>query len=313
MLLPMAPDVFHRIQFGSIGRQKFDFEPSTRLVHKIPNQTTSMAAKTIPNNEKIARNMAHQVSKKFDNLRASDCSGKQPEVKRPHGDSSNCRNRFPIEMELKHWSLSTRGPRTTTVRPFAQSALVDEYDGLALQLGFFLSSGHRLVFHRRIVSSSRSSARVVGLWQLHPRLFSTFHTCPAWYLTPHSRSIRSATLQAVQRLVSYPNASGPRFSASRILSRSASDNSGLRPARPAFLRPAIPVSVNCLAHRFTDCRWTPTRRATSASWIPFFSNFAACSRRFSRSSKFRFTPAGFPMRQSIQHILSPVTILCGSQ
>ena len=208
-MFPMAPNVFDRIEFRSIGRQKFDLDPSSRLIYKVPDQTTAMAAKTIPNDEKIARDMAHQMSKEFHNLRTPDRSGKQPEIKSPPGDACNCGNRLPIEMKLQNRSLPPRRPGPATMRSLAQAAFVDEDNGLPLQMGFFLSSGHRLFFHLRIASSSRSNARVVGLWQLHPRFFSTFQTCPVWYLTPHSRSIRSATLQAVQRPVSYPSASGP--------------------------------------------------------------------------------------------------------
>jgi hypothetical protein len=209
--------------------------------------------------------------------------------------------------------MSPGSPSTTTVRALTQTAFINKNYGLALLLGFFLSSGHRFFFHRRMACSSRSKALSVGLWQLHPRLFRIFQTCPEWYRTPHSRSIRSDTRQAVHRLVSYPNASGPRFSASRILSRPAFDKRGLRPARPAFLRPDMPDSFNCRAQRLTDCRWTPTRRATSASWTPFFNNLAARRRRFSSASKFLFTPAGFPMHRSIQQFSESVTILCGIQ
>ena len=300
MMFPMTPDIFHRVEFRRIGRKKFHFHPSIGFSDEIPNHPTAMAAKAVPNHEKIARDMAHQMSEKLHNLRTSNCSRKQPEVKSPPSDTGYCGNRLPVEVELEHRSLPARRPCAATVRSFAQTAFVHKYNGLPLQLGFFLSSGHRCFFQRRIASSSRSIARVVGLWQLHPSIFSTFHTCPEWYRIPHSRSIRSATLQAVQRLVSYPSDSGPRFRPSRIFSRSVSERRGLRPALPAFFSPDMPDSLNCRAHRLTDWRCTPTRRATSASWIPCFSSFAACRRRFSSTSKFRFTPAGFPIHWSIQ-------------
>ena len=313
MLFPMSPDILHRIKFRSISRQELDFYSAIRFLNEIPNQTTAMAAEAVPDNKKIAGNLTHQVCQELHHLGTSDRSGKKPEVKRPPSNARNRRNRFPVEVELKHWSLSSRGPRPAPVRPFAQTTFVDENYGLALQLGFFLSSGHRFCFHRRIASSSRSKALVVGLWQLHPSFVSSFHTCPEWYLIPHSRSIKSATLQAVQRPVSYPSASGPRFKPSRILSRSASVKRGFRPARPAFFKPDMPNSLSCRAQRLTDWRCTPTRRATSASWIPCFNSLAACMRRCSSTSKFLFTPAGFPMHWSIQQNLNNVTILCGTQ
>jgi hypothetical protein len=313
MMLPVTPDVFHRIELRCIGRQEIDFYSSLRFPHEISDQATAMTTQPVPNHKKVAWNVAHQMRKEFHNLRTANGSRKQPEIESPPGDARNRRNSLPVEMELKHWCLPARRPGTAAVRPFAQTAFVHKYNGLPLQLGFFLSSGHRLFFHRRILSSSRSIARAVGLWQLHPSFCSTFQTCPEWYLIPHSCSIRSATLQAVQRPVSYPSASGPRFRASRIRIRSSSERRALRPALPAFLSPEMPDSLNCRAQRLTDCRCTPTRRATSASWIPFFSSLAACIRRLSSTSKLRFTPAGFPMHESIQQTLKNVTILCGIQ
>lgn len=209
-------------------------------------------------------------------------------------------------MELKNRDLTPRGPGAATMRFLAQAAFVDEYYSLPSQLGFFLSSVHHLFSHRRIASSSRFAALVVGLWKVQPSSCSTFQTCSECYLTPHSCSIRSATLHAVQRLVSYPNASGPRFSASRILCRSSSDNRGIRPARPGFLRPDIRDPLSCRAPRLADCRWVPTRRTTSVSWIPYISSFASPKQCFSR------TLAGVLMRQSIQQFANKVSMLYGT-
>lgn len=313
MLFQMSPNVFNRIKLRCIAGEKFNFKLSLCFFNEIPDHSTMMAAQPIPDHEKIARDMAHQMSQKFNYLGTSYCSGKKTEVKSPPGNACNSRNCLPIEVKLKYRSLPTRRPGTTTMRPFAQTAFVYEYNGLPLYLGFFLSSGQRFFFHWRMASSFRSRALPVGRWQLHPSCFKIFQTCPGWYCTPHSRSIRSATRHAVQRPVSYPKASGPRFSASRMFFSSFSDKRGFRPARLAFFRPAIPDSSNCLAQRLTDCRWAPTRRATSASWMPFPNSLAAFMRRFSSASKFRFTPAGFPIQRSILQNYKYVTILCGTQ
>jgi hypothetical protein len=62
------------------------------------------------------------------------------------------------------------------MRALAQSTFIDEDDGSALFFGFFLSSGQRCFFQRRMDGSFRSSARPAGRWQLQPicrRIFQT--------------------------------------------------------------------------------------------------------------------------------------------
>ena len=178
MLLQISPDVFNRIKFRCIAREKFNFKPSLCFFNKIPDHSTVMAAQSVPNHEKVARYMAHQMSQELYDLGTSNRSGKQSEVKSPPSDAGNGRNCLPIEVKLKYRSLPTRRPGTTSMRPFAQTAFVHKYNRLPLYLGFFLSSGQRFFFHRRMASSSRSSALPVGLWQLHPSCFRIFQTCP---------------------------------------------------------------------------------------------------------------------------------------
>ena len=68
-----------------------------------------------------------------------------------------------------------------------------------------------------------------------------------------------------------------------------------------------------LAHRLTDCRCTPTSRATSAWLQPLRSSSAARSRRASRASKSRRTPRGLPMSRSVPEMARNVTIFYESQ
>ena len=269
MLLPMAPQILHRIQFRGVSRKKFKFQTPIGGDNEVFHHSTTMRPQSIPDHNQIPVDVAQEMFQELHRLRTADGPWKEPEVESPPSDVCNSRKRLPIEVILKYWSLPSGCPSTIAMRPFAQPAFVDENYCATLPLGFFLTFGHRSFFHRRIFSSSRSSARPVGRWQLQPSLRNSHHTCPGLYLTPHSRSIRSATRQAVQRLVSYPSASGPRLRPASILPRSASVSLGFRPARPAFFKPVIPCSANCRAHRFTDCRCTPTRLATSASWTPF--------------------------------------------
>src|SRR6516225_10222108 len=102
------------------------------------------------------------MREELDDLGTTDGSRKQPKVKVPPSHPGDRRQHLPVKVILQHRRLSPRRPGPTAMGPFAQSAFVDEDDGTALFLGFFLISGQRSCFHRRILSSSRSSARPTG-------------------------------------------------------------------------------------------------------------------------------------------------------
>jgi hypothetical protein len=161
-----------------------------------------------------------------------------------------------------------------------------------------------------MAGSLRSKARPAGRCGVQPNSCSRRQVCTVEYLTPHSRSIRSATRQAVQRLVPYPKASGPRFKPCTMRCRSAAVSWGGRPARGMRFKASAPPCSNCRAQRFTDWRCTPTRRATSAWCKPCLSRRAAFRRRRSSFARSRLTPAGCPMPESITEIVAVVTILC---
>src|SRR5439155_7386313 len=108
------------------------------------------------------------MGEELDDLWAADRSRKQAEVEVPPRHPRHRRQHLPVEVILQHRRLSPWRPSAAAVRALAQSAFVDEDDSSPLFLGFFLIYGQRCCFQRRILSSSRSSARPTGRWQLHP-------------------------------------------------------------------------------------------------------------------------------------------------
>ncbi len=295
MVLPVTPEVPDGIQFGRVGGQAFQYQPAFGVGDEVADEPTPVAGQAVPDHQQRSGDMPHQVLKELDDLGALDRARVQSEVKTPPRDSGNRRQTPPVEVILQDRCLPSGRPGPIPVRPFRQSAFVDEDDGPAFVPGFFLISGQRFCFHTRMAASSRAKARPVGRWQLQPSCRRIRHTWPRWNRTPHSSSIKCATRHAVHNCVSYPSASGPCFNPDSIFFRSARLSRGLRPARPAFFSPDFPDSAICRDHRFTDWRCTPTRRATPDSDNPCFSSFAAFIRRFSNASKSRRTPAGFPM------------------
>jgi hypothetical protein len=124
--------------------------------------------------------MAHQVTKKLDDLWTLDRLIVQLKVEIIKGDARNHAQRFPVEVVLQDRGLPARGPSAHFVRPGAESAFVDQNDLAAFFLGFFLSAGQVTFFHSAMAASLRSSARPTGRWQLQPSCRSNFQTCAGW-------------------------------------------------------------------------------------------------------------------------------------
>jgi len=296
MLFPVSPQILHGVKLRSVRWQELKLNSAILLRHKLLDHAAAMGGSAVPNHQQIAVNMAHQMREKLNYLGTSDATGVEPEIKIPPCHSRHCRKRLPVKAILQHRRLTFWRPGPTTVRTLTEPALVHKHYRAALPLGFFLSPGQRFFFQRSMETSSRSSARPVGRWQLQPIFPNSHQTCPGWYFTPHSCLISSATRCRVHSPVSYPKVSGPSLSFRSIFFSSASLSRDLRPARPAFFNPPRPCSAICFFHRPTDWRCTPNCRATSASLSPACNRLCARSRRSSSSSKSLFTPAGFPMQ-----------------
>ena len=177
MLLPVGPQIFDWVQFRSVGGQKLDPNPPTLLPDEVPNCAAAVRCQSVPNDQQLPGYVAEQMGEEQDHLRRTNGARKETEVKVLPGDPCHSRKRLPVEVVLQHRRLCFGRPGAAAVRPLAQSALVDEDDGTAFLAGFFLISGQCFCFHSRIRSSSRSSARPVGRWQLQPNCRKMRQAC----------------------------------------------------------------------------------------------------------------------------------------
>lgn len=98
----------------------------------------------------------------------------------------------------------------------------------------------------------------------------------------------SAILGSVQMSLANPEALAPRRSAFSTAAGSAPSGSGRRPARPAPLSPFSPPRDHAPCQRPTLWREASDPRATSAWAAPLANSLAACLRRASMPSKFRW-------------------------
>jgi hypothetical protein len=58
---PVTPDIFNRIELRRIRGKKLNLKPPGTCVNKITDQATAVASKSIPDNEKVARDMAQDA------------------------------------------------------------------------------------------------------------------------------------------------------------------------------------------------------------------------------------------------------------
>src|ERR1019366_9160361 len=98
-----------------------------------------MTAQAVPNDQQLARQMAHQMFEELDHLRTFDGAGEEPEVKVPPRHPRHRRQGFPVEVVLQHRGLSPRRPGAAAMGPLAETALVDENYDPALIFGLFLT------------------------------------------------------------------------------------------------------------------------------------------------------------------------------
>jgi len=313
VLLEVSPEIFDRIEFWSVGGKEFDMQALALAGDEVPHQSAAVDGRAIPEDQQFAGHMPQKMSQEINHLWTFDAAGMEGEVVIPPCQPGDGREAFPVEGELQYRRLAARRPGAHPMGFLTQSAFINEDDGAAFASGFFFMAGQRFFFQCSIFFSSRSRARPTGRWQLQRNLARMRQTWSGWYRTPVCSSIRRATRPLVHKAVGYPKACGPALSPTSKAASSSAPKRGLRPARPAFFNPVTPSPWSVAAQRLTDCRWTPTRRATSACGKPFFNNFAASKRRSSIKSKSRRTLLLLVMPDNLPDTRINVTILCRTQ
>lgn len=164
----MSPHILHWIEFRRVSGQPFHGDSALCGGDILLDQPTAMDGRAIPQDHEPARNVPLEVAEKLDDLEAFDAARVNLKVKTPQGQPANDREALPVEGFLQHRSLPARSPSPHPGRTGAQSAFVNEDNGPPLLAGFFFKAGQTSFFQRAMASSSRSTARRSGRWQLKP-------------------------------------------------------------------------------------------------------------------------------------------------
>ena len=80
VMFPIAPDVFHRIEFWGIGRQVVQRQAAPLAGDKFRDQVAAMSLGAIPDYQQSPRQMTQQMGKEVHHLRGADGSLVEPEI-----------------------------------------------------------------------------------------------------------------------------------------------------------------------------------------------------------------------------------------
>src|SRR5260370_10788171 len=111
-MFPITPDVLHRIEFRSIGRQVVQRQAAPLAGDKFPDQVAAMSLGAIPDYQQSARQMTQQVREKVHHLWGADGLSVKPRIKGPPHDAGGSREHLPVERILAPGALRA-GPSSS--------------------------------------------------------------------------------------------------------------------------------------------------------------------------------------------------------
>lgn len=183
-VFPLAcrPEILHGIELRGICRKPFRPEPVCLRLQELPHDLRPMRRQSIPEQKKLPAKMASHLLHRPDNDRTRHAPGDDPQKQsrlpsrgraddEPHG-----RTLRPARPGTENRRQPFPGPRPLNEGTLRESRLVPETERQTMTTSPFFSRGQVSATQARMASSSRSFARTMGFWQLHPMSVRTFHT-----------------------------------------------------------------------------------------------------------------------------------------
>lgn len=127
----MGPNVFNRIEFGSIAGERINVKPEGPLQESF-DVFPFVDTASIPDQEHVSAQMTQQMPQVSDDLGPGDVIGVEADIKSEtsavgrHGKASDGRDFIAPIAVAQDRRAARRGPGSTNVRDEQESALIEE-------------------------------------------------------------------------------------------------------------------------------------------------------------------------------------------
>lgn len=152
--IQVAPNVFHRIELGCIGRQPFQRQPAflPDLVEIVEGLSALMGGQAVPEESDRSRKLAAQGLEKIHQVRTLDRACFEAQAQ-PDRAAAGCADQdsdggktLPIEIMDQRRGVTARRPGAADGRLLGKPAFVEKNQERAVAAGFFLMFGQVRVF-----------------------------------------------------------------------------------------------------------------------------------------------------------------------
>jgi len=152
--IEVAPNVFHRVELGSIGGQPFQRQPALLidLGEVVEGGSALVGGQAVPQEGDWSRKLAAQSLEKIHQVGTLDRAFLEAETEADRataGSADQDADRgkpLPIEVINQLRGVAARSPGTTDGRLLGKAALVQKNQERAVAAGFFLMFGQVRVF-----------------------------------------------------------------------------------------------------------------------------------------------------------------------
>jgi len=152
--IQMAPNIFHRVELGRIGRQPFQRQPALLidLVEIVEGGSALVGGQAVPEEGDRSRKLAAQGLDKIHQVRTFDRAFLEAEAEADRATAGRADQdadrgeSLPIEVMNQFRGVAAWSPGAADGRLLGKAALIEKNQERAVAAGFFLMAGQVRVF-----------------------------------------------------------------------------------------------------------------------------------------------------------------------